>query len=348
MQIDLIGESQEARNFCLAARADIGRYLLFPEERFMRIDMGIAATEEVDLQNEAIPPESLEELAAHMNSTLVWLMREHNPLLGIIGRVLTAGRFYAPQSGIYFVAVVNGLYDLNLLPTFEEFGVDVLPPIEIAYGRPEPERTAEARLACSPHEIPDDVVAEMLEQAPECVAREPTLKVRKNADPVPILTVLASFWLATSNPFSKKFLECCGEKGAEEAIAFYSWLKDGIIAKVAQLAPKKLLFVLETPYKGCRVEFVTASTDPAVLIEAVQCRPDAVQAATALVDKLEYLGIQKLIYAYHLPTKKWLPLHAATRWGGVIANRAALIVLDQFGQAAKPDAPSSGGLSIGS
>jgi len=118
----------------------------------------------------------------------------------------------------------------------------------------------------------------------------------------PILTVLVSVWLLTSNPFSKKFLERFGEKSADAAIAFLSWLKDWVFTRVAQLNPKTL-FVLEAAYKGCKVEFVTSSTDPATLIEATQRVHDAAQSAIALVDKLEHLGIQKLIYEYHQPTK---------------------------------------------
>ena len=332
MQMDLIGQSPEAQDFLRTVVSNIEPYLLFPDERFMTISTGVLATSAVDLQNEMIDPGCLEDMAAQINKESLWMMREHNPLLGIIGRVFAARRFYAPESGIYFVAIVNGLYDLDRLPTFQDFGVDISTPFEIAYDAPETEKIAEARLAYSPHEIPETTIEEMLEQAPEFVARDAALQARKSAEPTPILTVLASLWLLTSNPFSKKFLERLGDESAVAAVAFFSWLKDRVFTKVAQLNPKTL-FVLETAYKGCRVEFVTSSTDPAILIEATQSVHNAAQSAIVLVDKLEHLGIQKLIYEFHLPTKKWLPLHAATRGGGVISNRAALIVLDQLYQA---------------
>jgi cation transport regulator ChaC len=327
--MDLIGESPEAQEFFRSVASDIGRYLLFPDEHFTMIRAGILATSAVDRQNEIISPNCLESMAAQINKNSLWMLREHNPLLGIIGRVLAAGRFYAPGSGIYFVATVNGFYDLDRLPGFQDLGVDISPPTESAYDLPETERIAEARLGYSPHEIPETAVEEMLEQAPEFVARDAALQGRKSAEPTPILTVLASVWLLISNPFSKKFLERFGEKSGDAAIAFLSWLKDRVFTKVAQLNPKTL-FVLETAYKGCRVEFVTSSTDPAILIEATQCVHGAAQSAVALVDKLEHLGVQKLIYEYHLPTRKWLPLHAATRGRGVISDRPALIALDQF------------------
>ena len=327
--MDLIGESPEAQDFFRAVASNIGRYLLFPSERFTTARPCILATSAVDRQNEVIDPDCLEDMAAQINKGPMWLRREHNPLLGIIGRVLAAGQFYAPESGIYFVAAVNGFYDLDRLPTFRDLGVDISLSGESAYDLPETERVVEARLGYSPHEMPETVVKEMLEQAPEFVAHDATLQGRKSAEPIPILTVFASVWLLMNNPFSRKFLERVGDKSGDAAIAFLSWLKDRVFTKLAHLN-SKTLFVLETPYKGCTIEFVVASTEPATLIAATQCVHDAVKSATALVDKLEYLGVQELIYEYHQPTKTWLPLHAATRGGGVISNRTALIALDQL------------------
>lgn len=334
--MDLIGESPEAQQFLRTAASNVANNLLFRDERFVEIRAGILATSAVDGQNEVIHPDCLKDIATQINRDSMWLMREHNPLLGIIGRVLAAGRFYAPQSGIYFVAILNGFYDLHRLPTFQDVGVDLALRIE-PDALPETDRVSKAQLGFNPHEIPENVVEEMLEQAPEFVARDAVLQGRKSAEPIPILTVLVSVWLLVSNPFSKKFLERFGEKSAEAAISFLSWLKDQVFTKVAHLNPKTL-FVLETAYKGCRVEFVTSSTEPAILIEATQCVHDAAQSATALVDKLEHLGIERLIYEYHLPTRKWLPLHAATRVRGAISDRAAMIVLDQF----KPKKRDSG------
>ena len=327
--MDLIAESPEAQEFLRSAGSNIERYRLFPQEHFAEIHPGILATSAVDRQNEAIDPNCLEDIAAQINKHSLWLMREHNPLLGVIGRVLAAGRFYSPKSGLYFVVSVNGFYDLDQLPTFQDLGVDTSFPHERTYDAPEVEEIAEAKLAYSPHEIPEAIIEEMLERAPEFVSRGAALQARKSAEPTPILTVLASLWLLTNNPFSKKFLERFGDKSADSAIAFISWLKERVFSKVSSLNAKTL-FVLETPYKGCKVEFVISSVDPAILIEATQCVYEAAQSATALVDKLEHLGIQKLIYQYHSPTKKWLPLYAATRTGGVISNRSTLIALDQL------------------
>jgi hypothetical protein len=331
MRMDLIGESPEAQAFFRTVESNIGSYLLFPDERFTTISAGILTASVPDLQNEIIDPDCLEDMAAKINKDSMWMLREHNPLLGIVGRVLAAGRFYAPESGAYFVAIVCGSYDLDCLPTFQDIGVDISLPIESTYDLPDTERVAKARLGYSPHEIPETAIEAMLEQAPEFVARDAAEQARKSAEPIPILTVFASIWLLMSNPFSKKFLERFGERSADEAIAFLSWLKDRVFTKLN----RKTLFVLETRYEGCKVEFVISSTNPAILIEATQCVHDAAQSAIVLVDKLKHRGIQKLIYEYHLPTKKWLPLSAATREVGVISNRAALIALDQLDQAAK-------------
>jgi len=129
----LIGESPPAQEFFRATISNVERFLLFPDERFAHIGEGILATSAVDRQNEAIDPDCLEDMASQINRDSPWLMREHNPLLGIIGRVLAAGRFYAPESGIYFVGIVTGFYDLDRLPTFQGLGADGSPLIEGPY-----------------------------------------------------------------------------------------------------------------------------------------------------------------------------------------------------------------------
>src|SRR5271165_5518196 len=102
--MNLIRECPGAQEFLRAAAANIETKLLFPAERFSAVQAGILATSGIDLQNEMIAPECLEDMAAQINEHSMWLTREHNPLLGIIGRVLAAGRFYAPESQLQFVA----------------------------------------------------------------------------------------------------------------------------------------------------------------------------------------------------------------------------------------------------
>lgn len=49
----------------------------------------------------------------------------------------------------------------------------------------ETNRVSEAQLLFSPHEIPEAVVQEMLEQAPAFVARDAAPQARKSAEPTP-------------------------------------------------------------------------------------------------------------------------------------------------------------------
>ena len=91
MRMDLIGESPEAQAFFRTVESNIGSYLLFPDERFTTISAGILTASVPDLQNEIIDPDCLEDMAAKINKDSMWMLREHNPLLGIVGRVLAAG-----------------------------------------------------------------------------------------------------------------------------------------------------------------------------------------------------------------------------------------------------------------
>src|SRR5439155_2206617 len=101
MQMDLIDESVEAQEFFRHVASDIEKHKRFQGERFARILTGVMATSAVDSQNEALTPECLEDMAAKINKDSLWMMVDHNPLIGPVGRVLAARRFYAPQSEVY-------------------------------------------------------------------------------------------------------------------------------------------------------------------------------------------------------------------------------------------------------
>lgn len=329
----LLDECPEAGQFMMEVTENVERYKRFPSERFAKLVIAVMATNAVDRQNEVIDPGCLEDMAAQINRDSLWLTVEHNPLMAPIGRALAARRFYARESGIYFVAGVLGVYDCEKLPSFSDIGIDTAAATpDDVQGIDQAEQIPTAQIAFNPHEIDTAAVTQMLQCAPEFVDRNPMLVGRKSADPIAILTVLASVWLLVSNPFSKKFLERLGEKSADAAIAFLSWLKNEVLATFARIDSNNPLFELQMPYKGCVVEFFVASREPEILVKATHSVHEAAQHSLNLVDRLEHLGVQKLVYAYDPATQRWLPLYAATRMGGVISDRRALIVLDQFRQ----------------
>jgi hypothetical protein len=49
-----------------------------------------------------------------------------------------------------------------------------------------------------------------------------------------------------------------------------------------------------------------------------------------LIDTLEHLRVIKLVYEFDLETQDWFPLHAATKYGGVISDRPYLIAIDEL------------------
>jgi len=326
--MDLISESPEAQDFLQTVVSEIDRYKRFPDEKFAQIVTGVLASSGVDLQREELALEALTQIAADINERSIWMRVEHNPLNPPVGRVLAARVFYAPASDLYFVAGVIGQYDGGRLPTFRDVGVD-------ASALPEehecdlPKESIGARIVFNPHELSSTVIEAMLEGAPDIVTSEAGQVRRKAAEPPPILTLVVSAWLLTRNPFSKKFLEKLGEQSAQSVIDYFSWLKNKLARQIAKLN-RKTLIVWDMPYNGCRVEFVIASSELAVLLDAIDSLPSAGNSAVAVVKQMEALGIEKLVYEYDVSVKKWLPLHAATRLAGVVSDRPYLIALDQF------------------
>ncbi|HEX3248355.1 MAG TPA: hypothetical protein VHS05_02930 [Pyrinomonadaceae bacterium] len=328
--MDLWDEVPEAGLFAKSISDNIQNYKLHPTEEFSDIWVGTLATTAVDLQREAFTRQSLAAFVQQLEQETLWIGAHHDPLIQPYGRVVSAKLFYAPQSELYFVAAVVGLYDQHTLPKFEHFGLDLTTVLFDDIADVPRLESDKVQLAYSPHEIDRVVITELLLEAPEMVDRQPKRSLRKSADPITILSVLASFWLLTNNPFSKKFLERYGEKAADSSMAFFSWLSRRVFTKLNELQNRRVLFEFMSNYKGCRVQFVIPSKDLSVLCEATNVIYDGAQSAKALIDKLESLGLQRLIYEFDLNARKWLPLHATSKSVGVISDRPYLVALDQM------------------
>ena len=307
-------------------------YRRYPEEEFAELRPAIFATSLVDRQNRDVArPEALESMAEQINEKSLWMMSEHNPRIPPLGRILCARRFHARQSGVYFVAGVCGFYDPERVRSFTPKPAWDLSQLT-ANSSDEiiaPVTTELVRLAVNPHELPSGVIEEMLRDAPSIVERDASLVGRKSADPMPIVAVIASAWLLTSNPFSKKVLEVLGEQSARTAIEFASWIKNKVISEIAKLQ-RECLFVLQIPNDSCTVEFVVPSNNTAILIAAIDSVQPAVISSMALAAKLSHTDLEKLVYEYDLAAKQWIPIYAATRLAGVISNRPALMALDRI------------------
>jgi hypothetical protein len=129
----LIDEVPDARLFIARACQSWEKYKRFPVEDFIDVRGGVLATSGVDLQNESFAPEGLYQSAEQIRQNSLWLMHEHNPLVPPLGRVLAAKAFYAPESQLYFVAGVLGLYDASKCQSFSSVGCHLeKPPAELS------------------------------------------------------------------------------------------------------------------------------------------------------------------------------------------------------------------------
>lgn len=328
---NLLDEAPEAKDFLEEVVNNIDEYKLFEGENFEHFLTGIIATTGVDSQGDRITLQAITQMAEQLNQEVIWNQAEHNPLIQPIGRSIAARLFYAPKSDTYFIAAVSGIYSPNLLLKFEDIGVDLenLPlnsSIENGY-HPE---IPQAQLAFSRTDFDQDTLDELLKEHPRLLDSVPDHRVRKAADPLTIIEVVASIWLLTSNPFSQAFLKKFGEKAAEEVLEFFGWLKQKVIHTVEYHANKQVLFEFSTSYKGCWVEFVTTTKDRELLIEATDSVNEAALSAVALIDRIEYLEPNKLVYEFDNKTRRWFPLHAATKRAGVITDRPVLVALDRY------------------
>lgn len=327
--MDLWNEVPETTLFAKSITQNLDKYKLFPTEDFDDLRFATLATSAVDLQREAFTPNSLKAFVKQIEKRTLWVGALHDPLIQPYGRIVAAKRFYSPKSQLYFVAGVIGLYDPKTLRTFKDVGVelvqvfdDVVDTLAI--------KQKKVQLAFSPHEVDTEVIRELMNEAPELVDKNPLRSLRKSAEPITIVSILASIWLLSNNPFSKKFLERYGEKAADGSLAFFSWLSNKVFKKLDELKGKRVLFEFVTEYKGCRVQFVVPSKDTSLLCEAANSVYIAGQSAQALIDQLEHLKVDRLIYEFDLNTRKWLPLHATSTLAGVISDRPYLIALDQM------------------
>lgn len=321
--MSVIDESEESQSFIKAATENWGDFKRFAGERFVKIGVGVIATSEVDRQNERMAPEALYGMADQIQRESLWLTIEHDPLIFPAGRVLTARCFYAPVSRVHFVVGVFGYYDPAEYETFESAGLTVPEPVDVNVEIPTDE--IELVVAYNPHEIPRSLIDEILSEAPPQVSREPQLVGRKSADPITILTILASFAAIAHTPFAKKFGERMGERAADELAA---WLKNKVFTAFSRIE-KEPLFAFESRELGCEVKFIVPSKKPLILQKAAETVDDAAIRALALLKILKFLGPEKLVYSFDIESLQWFPLYAATEKRGIIIEARALIFAER-------------------
>lgn len=329
----LIEKVPRAMEYCKRVVENIEKYKMFPGEEFEQIISGVLSTTEEDTQGDKMAKEDLYSMAKRIKENIVWQRVEHNPLIQPIGRTIDAEVFPIPKSNEYFLAGILGIYSMANIPRFCELDVGLKKDFQeenydfkIDFSEPQ------VKLSISPINFGKKILDEMLSTKPNLVENEIILEVRKAADPIEIVKLYAAIYLLIQNPFSKKFLETFGEEAAKSVISFLGWVKEEVVKKVHEVRKKKkTLLEFQSKYKNCNIEFVIDETeDTAKYKKAIDSISYAARSAICLIDQLENLEPQLLIYEFDIKNEDWIPIHAATKKRGIISDKPKLIALEKY------------------
>lgn len=338
MDSNLIGESPNAMEFLRMVGNRLDSYRLYPGEQFDRVAPAIMATDMVDRQGDRFTLEALRSLAEQVNESPLWLGNEHNPLFPPQGRVIAAGVFFADESKCHFIAGVIAYYPdpAGYGRLVEDAGKDLEMPDVL---EPVDEQEQKAAIAYNPHEIPKEVIDQMLCGAPKTVG-PPVLVGRKSADPMPILAVAISLGWLLCVPFAKKFGERLGDRlgeaTADRAVDLLAWLSTSVFARFSEIH-REALFEFVVDELDCRVEFIVPSRDRIVLVAATETVHRAARRAKALVDRLAEDRPRKVVYVFDEASGEWWPHYVVTCRRGVLRDERFLIVLERFRRGSSGD-----------
>lgn len=322
----LIESSPEAQTFLSDIHDRVKEYLLYPEERFSKYAEAVLAGTSRDLQEEARSLNDLNGLVERIREKPFWVTVKHDPTIHPVGRVIDAKVFQVPNSEEYFVAGLLGEYDRTTLPTIAEgtskSGSFIWTDDERAQAEGKPQ------LAFSIHEMPFDLIQEMIAVSPESVDHRVLQERRKEFLSLIILKLI----LPTGFLFgmAKKFGEKLVEHSADD---IFKWVKSAVLKRLSDYQKevnRTTLFLFESYYKGCTIEFVISSFDDLVQVDSVEGIPEAMAASITLVNSFESQQPTRLVFEYDIERKKWIPLYIVTN-RGIYTNRPYLQLIPTGG-----------------
>ena len=321
-----IDEVPVAREFTEDIMRDWEPFRLFDQETFAGFVAGVLSATNVDSKGESVDVDSLREAEEQIKAGPLWINDNHNPLKPPVGRVISAKVFHSPVSNVYFLAGVAGIYETTLYPKFSDLGIDIskhLLPNELLLDSDE---EPYCHLLCDPHDIPPDLIEELLSDAPPFVTPTEDTLLHKGETDLSHLTILASHFLLAFNPLTKKMLETIGQSAGE---AFVNWSKQSV-AKISSRVRRRVLFSWKNVYLGCNAEFLVECEDPTTITTAMEQAVEASSAAGALVRSLMDYEPERVTYLFDARLGKWVPLYAVTRRRGVISDRPFLMAVENF------------------
>jgi hypothetical protein len=217
---------------------------------------------------------------------------------------------------------VVGQYAADDLPTFADVGITEQatssPNLEVL-SRPSGVVRAPV-LGFDTNDFDESIMKSALTEAPSSLGLRTERHFRKALDPLSTITLTVSITAFLKIPF----VEELQKEAAKELV---KWLKESLFPRICR--QRQTLFEFNDVRNGCRIRFLSAAKDPAILA-ATDHLEEGAQSALLLINKFAEFEFEELIYEYDEKAKKWLPLHAATAKRGVISNRPQLIAMDQL------------------
>jgi hypothetical protein len=171
------------------------------------------------------------------------------------------------------------------------------------------------------NDFDEAIITKALREAPSSLDLRTERHFRKALDPLSIVTLTVSLTAFLKIPFVEELQK-------EVAKELVKWLKESLFPRICRR--RRTLFEFAAVHNGCRIQFVSAAKEPAILSEATDHLEEGAQSAILLLEKFTELGFEELVYEYDEKAKKWFPLHAAPAKRGVISNRPQLIAMDQL------------------
>lgn len=330
----LLDNHSEAMHFCQSVIDNVADYKLNENETFKDLRPCVLASTSIDSHNEALHLSSLRGLIEYAENNPYWLNVEHDPLIHPQGRILAAKIFISPDIDIHFVAGVIGYYDSSAIRNFNDVGVSSFDfEGKIDFDKLNSNELKIAHIAFNPVEIKNEIIQELIATSPRLVSKKPRRSIRKELDPISILTIsvpAAILLKPLLAKFGEKFGEKIGEKVATEVSTFYDWLKTKVFKKIKEIENPRFRFEFFFEYESAYVEFVVPSKEEAILCEAADKISEATELAIILIDKLQEFEPQKLIFEFNLETKNWNPSYLATKKVGIISDKPTIMALDKM------------------
>jgi hypothetical protein len=308
---ELIQQSPEAQAFLLDVRNHIASYLLHPDEQFSDLGEGVLGGTATDQQGEASSLDDLNELIKRIGREPFWITLNHDPRIHPVGRVIAAKIFKVPESENHFVAALTGTYSGATIPTIENGRKKLGGSSDAEYAlTPE---LSKSRLSFNIYELPFELIQEMIEVAPLSVDNKVAEERRKALDPLVILRLMlpGGLLFGAATKIGGKIVEHFADD-------VFVWVKSTVLKKLGEFRKRnnrETLFVFESHYKGCTIEFVISSQDEMVRIDAVDGVYAAAAESKSIVDAFESQKPTRLTFDYDTDRKKWLPLYIVTNRG---------------------------------